>query len=76
MTPAATMQTAPGYLSPTLAAAYLGLSRTMFFKLAKDYRRSSGRLGIGPAHYFSARCVTYARADLDKCAARYKRATA
>jgi len=73
MSPAATTKQDPGYLSPTLAAAYLGISRTVFFRLARDYRRTTGRIGIGPAIYFGARSVVFARADLDKCAARYKR---
>jgi hypothetical protein len=73
MTPAVTTQRDVGYLSPALSAAYLGISRTVFFKLARDYRRSAGRIGIGPAFYFSARSVVYARADLDKCAKRYQR---
>lgn len=73
MSPAATTKQDPGYLPPALAAAYLGISRTVFFRLARDYRRSSGRIGIGPAVCFGARSVVYARAALDKCAKRYQR---
>lgn len=73
MNPSPATTTAPAYLSAAQAAARLGISRSLFFRLAKDYARSAGRLGIGPAAYFSPRAPRWNIADLEKCARRYQR---
>jgi hypothetical protein len=65
--------TRPGYMSATQAAAYLSVSRSLFFELVKDYASSAGRLGIGPTYYPSPRAPRWKVADLDRCMARYAR---
>lgn len=71
--PPAPAITAPAYLSAAQAAQRLSISRALFFRLARDYDRSAGAVGIGPAYYFTPRAPRWSVAALDRCAARYTR---
>lgn len=52
------------YLNATAAAEYLGVSRTTFWRLRRDYPIS--------AYFFEVSCPRYKRSDLDEWAEQFK----
>ena len=54
----------PEYLTATKAAEYLGVSRTTFWRLRKEYPIS--------AYFFEASYPRYKRSDLEEWAQQFK----
>lgn len=52
------------YLNATAAAEYLGVSKTTFWRMRKEYPVS--------AYFFEVSCPRYKRSDLDEWAEQFK----
>lgn len=52
------------YLNATAAAEYLGVSKTTFWRMRKEYPVS--------AYFFEVSCPRYKRSDLDEWAKQFK----